>query len=91
LDLGVDLAYAGFVQLDHALRMTPAITEWCVGPAPFRQAQGPEHVEGLVAGPIFRWRTVCRRAATLHPTALTRLSRLYSMNLAFTRGHDVVR
>jgi hypothetical protein len=43
-----------------------ADAERSVGPAPFRQAQGPEHVEGLVAGPVFYLRMVRWRAATLH-------------------------
>ena len=43
------------------------------GPEPFRQAQGPERVEGrvegLAAGPRFAWQMVRRQAATLPPTA----------------------
>ena len=41
------------MQLNRVFRMMLPITEWCVGPAPFRQAQGPERVEGLAAGPRF--------------------------------------
>ena len=40
---------------DHAVgaRLAHDVEDikWCVGPAPFRQAQGPERVEGLAAGP----------------------------------------
>jgi len=54
------------MQTSTVLRMTWADTEPCVGPAPFRQAQGPEHVEGLVAGPQVIGKTVRRQAATLH-------------------------
>ena len=48
-------------------------TESCVGPAPFRQAQGPERVEGLVAGPRFLEKTARRPAAALQRTASGRL------------------
>jgi hypothetical protein len=48
------------------LRILLADTEQCVGPAPFPQAQGPERIEGLVAGPQFDPETVRRQAATLH-------------------------
>ena len=42
-------ADAGFYFGDAIAR-----TKRCIGPAPFRQAQGPERVEGLVAGPMVR-------------------------------------
>ncbi len=57
------------MQLNRVIRMMSSLIEWCVGPAPFRQAQGPERIEGLVAGPVFDRRMVRRRAATLHLNA----------------------
>jgi hypothetical protein len=50
-----------------------ACDTWCVGPAPFRQAQGPERVEGLVAGLQFIGKTARRQAAALHRTASAQL------------------
>ena len=68
------------MQSGRALRMMPAITELCVGPA-------------LVAEPQFIGETARRQAAALHSTASLRLRAVFDhvMDCRLVRSEDLAR